>query len=153
MLSNLLLVDRLVLPQHLENDNIAYYSKIKYTAKSKFGRSHARVAGYKFTTRKGNEFALECSTFPFPDDRVRIGLSPVCRMVTSVVVDQDDYSARLMSGLNGVGLFFYILLSVSSLTGFYIFAFRTQISEDTMYNVILSIAFFLVVIAIIYNVT
>lgn len=73
--------------------------------------------------------------------------------MTSVRGKSEDYSKRIISGLNGVSLYFYLLLSVSSLTCIALLTRKKKLSENAFQNIILFHLFLLFAVSLLYFAT
>ena len=101
-LLSLLFLDFYVLPKDTLEEEIEYYSEI---------RAKKSIIGYNFTTVNDLSFSIENSYIP--EDRISLKSSKIFSIITNVKTESEDYSNKLISGLGGVNLYFYIILTIS----------------------------------------
>jgi len=146
-IANFLLADLYILPKKTIKDDIISYKKINYTKTSKFGSSNIFI-GYKFYTKKGFEFSTD-ETF-VQENKVFIEYSPVFKNITGLKTENEDYSNQLISGLNSINLYFYIILAISSTVSLLILQFNKEITENAYQNIVLFNLMMLFFISILY---
>jgi hypothetical protein len=107
----LLLIDSWILPQNKINDTIISYSERTISSRKKFSsRKSSYMTCYKFFTKKGYEFSTE-KRFVDEND-VIIQYSYIFKNITSVKSQKEDYTNKLVSGLNGLNLLNSFLLFI-----------------------------------------
>jgi len=93
------------------------------------------MAGYQFYTEKNNKFAVE-NAFVQEED-VKIEISRIFKSITGVKTVNDDYSNKLISGLNRDCLLFIIILSASTFISLLVLLKSKNLSENGFQNIIL----------------
>ena len=93
------------------------------------------MLGHKFFTRKGNEFAVQ-ETFIY-ENQITIKYSPVFKNITSVKTETEDYSNKIMSGVDGASLYILIAQILSAIVGLLMLKFKENLSENAFMNIIL----------------
>jgi hypothetical protein len=146
-IANFLLADRYILPKKTIKDDIISYRNVNYTKTSKFGRNNIFI-GYEFYTQKGFEFSTD-KTF-VQENKILIEYTPIFKNITGIKTENEDYSNRLISGLNSVNLYFYIILAISSTISLLILLFNKEITDNGFQNIVLFNLMMLFFISILY---
>jgi hypothetical protein len=135
LLVGIFFIDTWILPQKKTSDIIVAYSIKKVTHRGKFSASSSEsMRCYKFYTEKENEFSTEV----FLDEiEITLETSYIFKIVTSVKSKTDDYSNKLVSGLNGLILWLVIGLIISVTISLLLLKFYDNLSENAFYNIIL----------------
>ncbi len=137
----LLLIDSWILPQNKINDTIISYSERTISSRKKFSsRKSSYMTCYKFFTKKGYEFSTE-KRFVDEND-VIIQYSYIFKNITSVKSQKEDYTNKLVSGLNGLNLLLFQCLVLTSIISMMIL----HLSINGFYNIILSNSFLLFIL-------
>jgi len=101
---------------------------------SKFSRGQVLV-DYKFFTQKRHQFAVE--NVKIEEENVKIEFTRIFKNITSVKTVNNDYSKKLISGLNRDCLLFIIILSISTLISLLLLFLNKNLSENGFQNIIL----------------
>lgn len=125
LLLSFLFFDFYVLPKNTIDDEIEYYSKI---------RAKRSLIGYNFTTFKDYTFSIEGSYIS--DNKVTLKVSKVFSIITNVKTESKDYSTKLISGLGGVNLYFYLILTLSCYVSLSYLTLCKDLSENSFQNII-----------------
>ena len=125
LLMSLVFLDFYVLPKDTIEAEIEFYSKI---------RAKRSVIGYNFTTYNDLSFSIEESYIP--ENMVTLKVSKVFSIIKNVKTKRKDYSDKLMSGLSGVNLYFYIILTISCYVSLYYLLISKNLSENSFQNII-----------------
>ena len=122
---SLLLLDFYVLPKDTLEEEIEYYTKI---------RSKRSIIGYSFTTFNDLSFSIE--DLYISENKVKLKVSKIFTIITDVKTETKDYSDKLISGLGGVNLYFYLILAISSYVSLWYLIFFKDLSENSFQNII-----------------
>ena len=145
MLFILFAVDQFILPQKQISDNITEYSKIEVSRRSRFGKSRTKeFLGFKFYTEKGYEFSL--SKTYIEENKIVIFQSYIFRNINKIRSKSKDYSAELMSGLNGACLYIALGLIISTIISLLLLKFSLNLTENGFQNIILLNGFLTLVV-------
>lgn len=125
LLLSLLFLDFYVLPKDTLDEEIEYYSEI---------RAKKSIIGYNFTTVNDLSFSIEDSYIS--ENRVIIKKSKIFSIITNVKTESEDYSDKLISGLGGVNLYFYLILTISCYVSLGYLIFFKDLSENSFQNII-----------------
>lgn len=147
LIVNLILFDFFILPKKNVTDTIVEYSKIMHVYNGKFQKTTS-LFGYKFYTEKGFEFSTDKRFIE--ETNVQIKHTIIFKNITDVFTENNDYSSTLMSDLNSVNLYFYIILSISTTTSILTILLYKNITENGFQNIVLFNLFMLFCIGIIY---
>ena len=144
LLIGLLFVDKLVLPQKTINDEIIAYGKIFVSGgRNQFSSTSTKVfAGYRFFKQKGFEFSIDRKFIDEND--ITIKQSYIFKNITSVKSKTEDYSDKLMSGLNGACMYFTVGLLISAIISLLHLKFNKRLSENGFQNIILMNSFMVI---------
>ena len=136
LLASLFFADIFILPQKHIEDNIVSYSERTISSKGRFSSNRSKlISCYTFYTEKDYVFSTEKR---FVDENeVIIEYSYIFKIVTSVKSKTEDYSNKLISGLSGLNLLLTICLLISTIISLLILRFKTNLSENLFYNIIL----------------
>ncbi len=122
---SLLLLDFYVLPKDTLEEEIEYYTKI---------RAKRSIIGYSFTTFNDLSFSIE--DLYISENKVKLKVSKIFTIITDVKTETKDYSDKLISGLGGVNLYFYLILAISSYVSLWYLIFFKDLSENSFQNII-----------------
>lgn len=125
LLLSLLLIDFYVLPKNIVDDEIEYYTPI---------RAKRSLVGYNFTTYNNFSFSIEDSYIS--ENKVSLKVSKVFSIITHVKTERKDYSDKLISGLSGVSIYFYLILTISCYVSLGYLLFHKDLSENSFQNII-----------------
>ena len=136
LLFSIFLIDQLVVPQKITNDEIIAYGRIEISRKGKYSTTSSKhFVGYKFLTKKGLEFSIR-ETF-IEENEITIGQSYIFQNINSVKSKNNDYSDKLMSGLNGACFYFSLSLAIISTISLLMLKFNKNLSDNGFQNIIL----------------
>ncbi len=136
-----------IIPQKTESDKIIAYAAIKKKTATKFGRPKKNL-GFRFFTKKSYKFSLDETFIDNPE--IKITTSRIFRNVTDVYNQNVNYSEKLMSGLNGINLYVFLILSISSIVSILVLTLNRNISNTTYSNIITFHIFMIFVAIMIY---
>jgi|SRR6218665_843296 len=149
ILACIFFVDLWVLPQRQINDKIVAYSSIVITTGNKYSSSKEFV-GNKFFTKKGYEFSIR-KTFIEENDII-IEQSYIFKNITSAKSQINDYSDKLMSGLNGACFYFALGLTITSIISLLMLQFNKKLSDNGFQNIILINSFLTLVTLYVFGI-
>lgn len=130
LIINLILLDLFILPKKTIKDTIVSYNKLFF--QGKFGNKS--LISYHFTTHKGFDFSTE--RYFINEDKISISYTPIFRNVTKVRSDETDYSNKLISDLNSIIIYFYLIMFVSLNISVLYLLFDKNLSENKLQNII-----------------
>lgn len=133
---SIFLIDQLVVPQKITNDEIIAYGRMEVRRQSKYSSSsYKSFVGYKFLTKKGLEFSVRETLIK--ENEITIGQSYIFQNINSVKSEINDYSDKLMSGLNGACFYFSLSLAIISTISLLMLKFNKNLSDNGFQNIIL----------------
>ncbi len=146
LIVNSMFIDLYIFPREKTQDNITEYREIKISRTAKFGNSE-RLIGFKFFTQKGFEFNTD-QTY-IQENNIIIEHTRFFKNVTGVMAKDYDYTNKLMSDLNGVFLYLYIILDISTTISLLVLLFNKNLNKNGLQNIILfnlSMLFFIIIL-------
>lgn len=151
------LLDSFLLPQQEKHDTIVSYSNINISsrgARSPYysSSSHTKMRFTRYHTKNGFSFSIEKRAIEY--DFVILKHSPIFKIVTGVISDKEDRSSNLVSGFKNFFLVLTLIFYFSLVTSLLLLKYTYELTENRMYNIILSNSFILflyVAFIIIYN--
>lgn len=129
-----ILLDRFVLPTSEVSDRIYSYYSFSNRTYTKFG-SHTYYKGYRFVTDKGFEFSTNKASIGNP--YITIKYTPLFKNVVGVYTRKTDFSKHLVSSVNGIMLYLYMMLGVSATGSLCYLHFSKKLTTNGFYNAIL----------------
>lgn len=151
LLVGLFFVDSWIFPQKTVTDEITSYSKVFVNNNNQFSRGRIFI-GYIFYTQNGFEFSTE-KTY-IDENKVTLTHSPIFKNVNSVQTENNDYTDKLISGVNGASFYFALGLTLSAIISVCLLAFPKNLSENGFQNIILLNSFLLIItiyLMVLYN--
>jgi hypothetical protein len=146
LIINLILLDLYILPKKTIKDKIVFYKEISINRKHG-GRT---FIGYNFLTNKGFEFSTE--RYFINEDSISICYTTIFKNITKLKSDKKDYSDKLISDLNSIIIYFYLILFISLNSSVLLLFLDKNISKNRFQNIIgfNSIMLFFILILYIY---
>lgn len=145
---NLALIDSYIIPKKNESDKIVAYSAIEQNTAFRFGQPTKTYLGFRFFTKKSYKFSLEQTFIENPE--ITISTSRIFRNVTTVYNQNGNYSEQLISGMNGINLYVFLILSISSIVSILVLTLNGNISNTTFGSIVTFHLFMIFIATVIY---
>lgn len=140
-------VDYFLLPHKKVDDTIIGHAKL-IQKRHTYGISSTRTVGYRFYTHNG---------FKFTTDEIYISATDIVvvhtfflKNVVKITTPEKEYKDNLMSGVTGINIYIYLILSVSSILSLLLLISNKPLSDNTVANIILFNGFMLIILFIIW---
>lgn len=146
--TTIICIDYFLLPRKKVNDTITGYAKL-IQKRTTMGISSTRTVGYKFYTQNGFEFIT---------DEVYISASDIVvehtfflKNIVKIITPEKEYQNNLMSGVTGMNIYYYLILSISSVLSLLLLVSNKPLSDNAVANIILFNGFMLFVLFLIWT--
>jgi hypothetical protein len=146
LIFNLVFLDLYILPKITIEDSIISHKEIIINRKD----GSKSLIGYKFITHNGFEFSTE--RYFINEKNILISYTTIFNNITRIESENKDCSEKLISDLNGITIYFYLILFLSLNCSVLLLFFDKNISENKFQNIIglNSIMLFFILILYIY---
>lgn len=147
----LFFIDLYIFPQKTINDEIIAYGEITLKNNVKYN-SRGEFVGYKFYTAKNFSFGIK-KTF-IKENNITIKHTYIFKSITGVNSITKDYTDKLITGIKGLPMFLYTILTITASISLVVLFFYKNLSENGFHNIILInsfLAFFTIYFYSIYN--
>lgn len=145
---NILLLDRLVLPRKFVPAIVEETMMLEYEHESRYGGHSRTFIGEMYFTDLGQTFSLERGNIDTPF--VEVEETFLFHNITGVKTINEDYSEGLISGFNGLKLYFLGILALSlNICAGLLLGFK-KANENILWNSILFNGFLLFVLSVLY---
>lgn len=141
-------IDYFLLPHKKVIDTITGYTKL-IQRRTTMGISSTRTIGYRFHTQNGFEFIT---------DEVYISASDIVvehtfflKNIVKIITPEKEYQNNLMSGVTEVNIYYYLILSISSILSLLLLVSNKPLSDNAVANIILFNGFMQFVLFLIWT--